>query len=76
MLDYTIEIYRKFKKDKKFNSKAEIWAEINDICKGITTNKRIWWEDETGIYHDGTLELPVELREIVDNAWIEKSRKW
>jgi len=76
MLDYTIEIYRKFKKDKKFNSKTEIWAEINDICKGITTNKRIWWEDETGIYHDGTLELPVELREIVDNAWIEKSRKW
>ena len=76
MLDHTIEIYRKLKKDKKCNSKTEIWVEIKDICMGTTTNKRIWWEDENGIYHDGTLDLPVELRKIVDNAWIEKGRKW
>ena len=42
----------------------------------MTMNKLIWWEDNEGIFHDGTPGLPVDLREMVDNAWIEKSRKW
>ena len=56
--------------------KTEIWTEITDkeTCKTIT--KRIWWQDDDGIYHDETPSLPIELRQDVDNAWIEKSRKW
>jgi len=76
MSDYEIEINKLLKKNKSGNTKTEIWAKITDreTCK--TMNKLIWWEDDDGIYHDGTLDLPIELRGDVDNAWIEKSRKW
>ena len=76
MPDYDIDIKRLRKEGKNGNIKTEIWAEITDkeTCK--TMNKRIWWEDDDGVYHDGTSDLPVELRGDVDNAWIEKSRKW
>ena len=73
---YNVEINKKLSEDKEGNIKTEIWAEIKDKCKGTTMNKLIWWQDDEGIFHDGTLDLEAELREEVDNAWIEKSRKW
>ena len=76
MPDYDIDIKRLLKEGINGNIKTEIWAAITDkeTCK--TMNKRIWWEDDDGVFHDGTPELPTELRGDVDNAWIEKSRKW
>jgi len=61
---------------EKGNIKTEIWAEITNINTRETTNRRIWWKGEDGVFHDGTPDLPIELRADVDNAWIEKSRKW
>jgi hypothetical protein len=74
--EYEIEISKMIKERKNGRIMTEIWARIlnKKTCKRM--NKRIWWEDENGIYHDGANGLPVELREAVDNAWIEKSRKW
>ena len=76
MPDYDISIKRLLKEGINGNIKTEIWAAITDkeTCK--TMNKRIQWEDDDGVYHDGTPDLPVEFRSDVDNAWIEKSRKW
>ena len=76
MPDYNIEITRMIKEGDRGNLKTEIWAEIKNKETNTTMNKLIWWEDEDGAYHDGTPGLPTELREKVDNAWIEKSRKW
>ena len=76
MFEYDINIKRLLKGDGKDNIKTEIWAEITNRNTCVTMNRRIWWEDDDGIFHDGTSELPVEFRDAVDNAWIEKSRKW
>jgi hypothetical protein len=73
---YNIEINKKLRENRVGEIKTEIWAEIEDKCKGTTMKKLIWWQDDEGIFHDGTLDLEVELREEVDNVWIEKSRKW
>jgi len=74
--DYDIEITRMIKDGERGNNKIEIWAEITNKETTTKMNKLIWWEDENGVFHDGTPGLPTELREKVDNAWIEKSRKW
>ena len=76
MSEYDVNIKRLLKEGKKGDIKTEIWAEIANKKTYVTMNKRIWWEDDDGVYHDGTSELPVELLDVVDNAWIEKSRKW
>ena len=76
MSEYDVNIKRLLKEGKKGDIKTEIWAEITNKKTYVTMTKRIWWEDDDGIYHDGTSELPVELLDVVDNAWIEKSRKW
>ena len=76
MSDYDIEITRMIKDGERGNNKIEIWAEITNKETTTKMNKLIWWEDENGVFHDGTPGLPTELREKVDNAWIEKSRKW
>ena len=75
MPEYTIKIRKKLRKNTKDKSKTEIWAEIKNIRTGITMNKLIWWKDNNGIYHDGTVDLPTDLRKIVDNAWIERCRR-
>lgn len=75
MPNYNIEIHRKLREGKEGSIKTEIWAEITDMITGTTMNRRIWWEDDDGVYHDETPDLPIELRDVVDNAWIEKSRK-
>jgi hypothetical protein len=74
--EYDINIKRLLKEGEKGNIKTEIWAEITNRSLCETTNRRIWWEGENGVFHDGTPDLPIELRGDVDNAWIEKSRKW
>ena len=76
MTDYKIEINEILKKDCEDNKETGIWAKITNLetCKII--KKRIWWKDREGIMHDGTTELPVNLRDLVDNAWIENRRKF
>jgi len=76
MSEYDVNIKRLLKEGKKGNIKTEIWAEITNKKTYVIINKRIWWEGEDGVFHDGTSELPVEFRDAVDNAWIEKSRRW
>jgi hypothetical protein len=73
---YKVDINKKLLEGQSGKIKTEIWAEIEDQSTGQTMIKRIWWEDDEGIYHDGTLDLDVNLREEIDNAWLEKRRKW
>jgi hypothetical protein len=75
MSDYNIEINKLLKEMKNGDIKTEIWAKITNKETDETIKNRIWWEDENG-YHDGVSDLPNEVRDAVDNAWIEKSRKW
>ena len=75
MTDYKIEINEILKKNCEDNKETGIWAKIKNIETCKTIKKRIWWMDREGIMHDGTTELPVNLRDLVDNAWIEYSRK-
>lgn len=76
MPDYDINIHRLLKEGKDGTIKTEIWAETTQEDSGQKINKLIWWEDDDGVFHDGTMDLPVSLRELVDNAWIEQIRKW
>ena len=76
MDNFNIKIDKKLRRDAAGNLRTEIWAEILDTTTGSVMNKMIWWEDDDGIYHDGTPELSVDLRDIIDNVWIETSRKW
>ena len=76
MSNYDINIKRLLKEGEKGNIKTEIWAEITDKETYEIINKRIWWEEDNGTFHDDTSKLPIELQGEVDNAWIEKSRKW
>ena len=76
MPNYKVDIKKLFKKYPNGIKKTEIWAEITDLETCSSMNKKIWWEDDSGVQHDETPHLPTEVREAVDNAWIEKKRKW
>ena len=76
MSEYNINIKKLLKEGEKGNIKTEIWAEITNRITCETMNRRIWWEDDDGVFHDETPDLPIELQSDVDNAWIEKSRRW
>ena len=76
MTDYKIEIDRVIKEDATGSEKTEIWATITNRDTNETTDKLVWWEDDNGIFHDETPNLPIEIRDLVDNAWIEKKRQW
>jgi hypothetical protein len=76
MSNYHVNIKRLLKQSTSGGKKTEIWAEITDKKTCTTMNRRIWWRDDDGIFHDETPDLPAEVRSYVDNAWIEKSRKW
>lgn len=76
MSDYDINLSRIFKKSTTGDNKMEIWAEITNKKNCSKMNRRIFWVDDEGIFHDETPDLPIEVREHVDNAWIEKKRKW
>jgi len=74
--EYDINIKKLLNGSKKGNIKTEIWAEITNINTCETMNRRIWWKGEDGVFHDETPDLPIDIQGDVDNAWIEKSRKW
>jgi hypothetical protein len=73
--NYKIEINEIQNEDCKDNNKTGIWSKITNLETCKTIKKRIWWKDGDSIMHDGTTELPIDLRELVDNAWLEYSRK-
>lgn len=71
-----VKIDKVIKEGIEGKQKTEIWAKITDPKTNKKTESLIWWEDDDGIFHDETPNLPVHLRDIVDNAWIEKKRHW
>jgi hypothetical protein len=72
--EYDVTIYDK--KDSLLNHRLEeIWAKIMNITTGESMDVCIWWKDDKGRIHDESPKLPIELRDIVDNAWIENLRK-
>ena len=76
MCAYSVEITRLSRAGKDGTAKTELWAKIVEMATGEKMNQRIFWEDDEGAFHDETPLLPVHLRELVDNAWIEHRRKW
>jgi hypothetical protein len=74
--NYNVNIRRVNKRNLCRGSIAEIWADITNKENYTTMKKRIWWQDDNGIQHDGTPNLPIEVRNAVDNAWLEKKRHW
>ena len=75
MSEYDVNITRMSKKGTSGNILSEIWAEITNTDNFETYKKRIFWQGDDGIHHDETPSLPVDFRDAVDNAWIEKRRK-
>lgn len=76
MSNYDVTISRLMKETESGAVKTEIWAKIKDKQTDHTIDERIWWQDDEGIYHDGTPNLPADIRRSVDTAWIEKKRSW
>ena len=76
MTRYKVELSRILKKGLNGKDKTEIWANIKNMESCSTTKKLVWWEDEKGHFHDESPNLSCELRDIIDNAWIEKKRYW
>jgi len=74
MPNFDVIIKKFLKERKKGDVNTEIWAEITDLETCKTIMKRIWWKDDNGIMHDGTTDLPTNLRDLVDNAWIDSKR--
>jgi hypothetical protein len=72
--NYDIKIYGK-RKSKRFQRLEEIWAHIHDLRTGESSDICLWWKDTSGVIHDESSNIPVELRSIIDNAWIESYRK-
>ncbi|HMA83337.1 MAG TPA: hypothetical protein VKP59_03820 [Candidatus Thermoplasmatota archaeon] len=71
-----VEVSRVIREGIEGKEKTEIWAKITDQNTKKTTDTLIWWEDDDGTFHDETPNLPSDLRDKVDNAWIEKRRHW
>lgn len=71
-----VEVSRVIKEGIEGREKTEIWAKITDKNTKKTRDTLIWWEDDDGTFHDETPNLPADLRDKVDNAWIEKRRHW
>ena len=76
MAGYKVELHRVLKDGIDGKNKTEIWADITESETCMQSKKLIWWEDEHGHFHDESPNLPVELRDIIDNVWIEKKRSW
>lgn len=69
-----IKIHRVIKEGGQGKQKTEIWAKIMDKEKNETEDALLWWEDDEGTFHDESPNLPVHLRDLVDNAWIEQRK--
>ena len=76
MINYNVNIRRINKRNFCGESVTEIWADITNKKNYTTMKKKIWWQDDNGIQHDETPNLPIEVRNAVDNAWLEKKRRW
>ena len=76
MSNYDIKISKLLKDSKDGKIKTEIWTKIKNRETSKIINKRIWWQDDKGVYHDATPELPINLRKRIDNLWIEMRRKF
>ena len=72
--EYDVTIYDK-KDSLPYHRLDEIWAKIFNPSTGESIKACIWWKDDKGRFHDESPNLPVELRDVVDNAWIESFRK-
>ncbi len=69
-MTYAIKFYKKTNPDKE-HVKSEVWAYIKNTLTNESSEEKIWWEDENGILHDCTPNLPTNLRRDIDTAWIE-----
>ena len=76
MTEYKVELDRILKKDVEGKAKTEIWAKILNLDTKEQTETLIFWQDEQGVFHDETPNIPADMRDAVDNAWIEKRRIW
>ena len=76
MKNYKIDIFRINKRDTNNINKSEIWAKITNKITNNIIEKRIFWIDKNGIINDDSVKLPPNIRDLVDNAWIEKCSKW
>ena len=76
MSDYEIEISRALKKETKDKTKIELWDKTTSRNIKKITNDHIWQKDDDGMFHDETPQLPIKVREDVDNVWTEKCGKW
>jgi len=56
--------------------KQRRWAKILNLDTKEQTETLIFWQDEQGVFHDETPNIPADMRDAVDNAWIEKRRIW
>jgi hypothetical protein len=74
-MKYEVKI-RKINNDDNPDIRKEIWANIVNQKTGEIIKRRIWWEDNKKIFHDESYNIPPKFRDLVDNAWIEQSRKW
>ena len=76
MTEYKVELDRILKKDVEGKAKTEIWAKILNLDTKEQTETLVFWQDEQGVFHDETPNIPADMRDAVDNAWIEKRRIW
>jgi hypothetical protein len=76
MKNYNINIYKIKNNNNQKHNKSEIWAKITNKITNISIEKRILWIDENGIINDESVKLPPNIRDLVDNVWIERCKKW
>jgi hypothetical protein len=76
MTDYKVELNKIIKDEIKGKQKTEIWANITNLNTNESMDKLIFWKDDNGVLHDETPNLPTEIRDKIDNLWIEKKRIW
>jgi hypothetical protein len=76
MIDYKVELNKIIKDGVEGKQKTEIWANITNLNTNESMDKLIFWKDDNGVLHDETPNLPTEVRDKIDNLWIEKKRIW
>ena len=76
MTDYKVELNKIIKEGVEGKQKTEIWANITNLNTNESMDKLIFWKDDNGVLHDETPNLPTEVRDKIDNLWIEKKRIW
>jgi hypothetical protein len=72
--NYKIKINEILDNNSDKNKKPGIWVKIKNLKTGEIINKHIWWRDKDGIMHDDSVNLPAQIRDLVDNTWLEYRR--